>query len=334
MVNHYRWDFIGLSTDVKPTYDTSEKVTDGSTFYCSDTSKLYVWCKDNWYEKTVSGGGEPYVLPIAGAETLGGIKVGNNLSINAETGVLDATDTTYTAGTGISISADNEISATGGGGGSDVFMLELSGSGANQKCVTPYADIKDAVNNKKLLMVHGIAINNGSYDSYHTFGFCTYDGTVGTTGTTQLAFICFERFSGDSYGNVKSKVLLLDNANQTLSNQGRFNSSNFLVTGYPTSAVSNKDGNILSEQALVNVIGILQNLNTTGKTTLVQAINEVNGNSKNVVISTGTPTTSTAGALGSLYVDNSTSACETYQCIDVNVDIITGDATYTWLKRW
>lgn len=55
--NHYRWDFIGLSTDEKPTPATSEKVVDGSTFYCSDNSKLYVWCKDNWYEKTVSGGG-------------------------------------------------------------------------------------------------------------------------------------------------------------------------------------------------------------------------------------------------------------------------------------
>lgn len=55
--NHYRWDFIGLSTDEKPTPTTSEKVVDGSTFYCSDNSKLYVWCKDNWYEKTVSGGG-------------------------------------------------------------------------------------------------------------------------------------------------------------------------------------------------------------------------------------------------------------------------------------
>ena len=74
--NHYRWDFIGLSTDEKPTPTTSEKVVDGSTFYCSDNSKLYVWCKDNWYEKTVSGGG-------------GG--------------------TTYTAGDGITI-ADDEIS--------------------------------------------------------------------------------------------------------------------------------------------------------------------------------------------------------------------------------
>ena len=55
--NHYRWDFIGLSTDVKPTPATSEKVVDGSTFYCSDTSKLYVYCKDNWYERKPLGGG-------------------------------------------------------------------------------------------------------------------------------------------------------------------------------------------------------------------------------------------------------------------------------------
>jgi hypothetical protein len=53
----YRWDFIGLSTDTKPTPETNDRVANGSTFYCSDTSKLYVWYKDQWYEKTVSGGG-------------------------------------------------------------------------------------------------------------------------------------------------------------------------------------------------------------------------------------------------------------------------------------
>lgn len=55
--NHYRWDFIGLSTDVKPTPSTSSKVSDGSTFYCSDNSKLYVWYKTQWYERTAAGGG-------------------------------------------------------------------------------------------------------------------------------------------------------------------------------------------------------------------------------------------------------------------------------------
>jgi len=54
---HYRWDFIGLSTDSKPTPAESPKVVDGSTYYESDTSKLYVFYKDTWYEKTASGGG-------------------------------------------------------------------------------------------------------------------------------------------------------------------------------------------------------------------------------------------------------------------------------------
>ena len=57
VAQHYRWDFIGLSTDSKPTPATSEKVVDGSTFYCSDNSKLYVFFGDTWYEKTATGGG-------------------------------------------------------------------------------------------------------------------------------------------------------------------------------------------------------------------------------------------------------------------------------------
>lgn len=36
------------------------------------------------------GGGGGYVLPVASADTLGGVKVGNGLSIDAETGVLSA----------------------------------------------------------------------------------------------------------------------------------------------------------------------------------------------------------------------------------------------------
>ena len=47
-----RWDFLGLSTDSKPTPATSNKVVDGSTFLEVNTSKLYFWTKDRWYEKT------------------------------------------------------------------------------------------------------------------------------------------------------------------------------------------------------------------------------------------------------------------------------------------
>lgn len=118
----YRWDFIGLSTDTKPTPETSEKVVNGSTFYCSDVSKLYVFCDGTWYErKPLGGGGATYT---AGE----GINIENNtISVNTTTiqpkltagdnitisdGTIAATDTTYTAGTNVSISDANVISAT------------------------------------------------------------------------------------------------------------------------------------------------------------------------------------------------------------------------------
>lgn len=47
-----RWNFIGLSTDTKPTPATDSRVVDGSTFFAADTSKLYFWTKNQWYEKT------------------------------------------------------------------------------------------------------------------------------------------------------------------------------------------------------------------------------------------------------------------------------------------
>lgn len=84
VAQHYRWDFYGLSTDSKPTAD-NPKVANGSTYYEANTSKLFVWYNDQWYEK--QAGGE---LPVATANTLGGIKVGDGLSIT-EGGVLSAT---------------------------------------------------------------------------------------------------------------------------------------------------------------------------------------------------------------------------------------------------
>lgn len=87
VAQHYRWDFIGLSTDSKPD-SSNPKVANGSTYYESDTSKLYVWYNNEWYEKTATGGGG-YELPIASSSTLGGVKVGENLTIDAE-GILSA----------------------------------------------------------------------------------------------------------------------------------------------------------------------------------------------------------------------------------------------------
>ena len=120
----YRWDFIGLSTDTKPTAETSEKVVNGSTYYCSDTSKLYVYCNGTWYERKPLGGTSNFNdlsnrPKYNGSEMTGSTNIpevksytaGTNVSIS-EQNVISATDTTYTAGTNVSISDQNVISAT------------------------------------------------------------------------------------------------------------------------------------------------------------------------------------------------------------------------------
>lgn len=118
--NHYRWDFIQLSTDEKPTPATSPKVADGSTLYTSDDSKLYIWYKDQWYEKEVAGGGTTYT---AGD----GIDITNDTISIDDTYVFTGTDGTAVGTTGLVpapaitdagkfLKADGTWSAAGGGG--------------------------------------------------------------------------------------------------------------------------------------------------------------------------------------------------------------------------
>lgn len=106
----YRWDFIGLSTDTKPTPETSEKVVNGSTFYCSDVSKLYVFCDGTWYErKPLGGGGTTYTagegidienntISVDTNTIQSKLTAGDNITISD--GTIAATDTTYSAFTG------------------------------------------------------------------------------------------------------------------------------------------------------------------------------------------------------------------------------------------
>ena len=51
ILQNTRWDFIGISSESKPTTAT-HRVVNGSTFYEADTSKLYIWVNGEWYEKT------------------------------------------------------------------------------------------------------------------------------------------------------------------------------------------------------------------------------------------------------------------------------------------
>lgn len=83
------------------------------------------------YKKILNSGEGDYVLPIAGVDKLGGIKLGDLLAIDEATGKLSAIKQTdnnfstelknkldslknYTAGENITITGDGEISSTGG----------------------------------------------------------------------------------------------------------------------------------------------------------------------------------------------------------------------------
>ena len=97
--------------------------SEGYAAIVKDVDKIYIYTSSsisdadwqnaaNWIE--IGSGGGSYTLPIATASVLGGIKVGANLSIDAGTGILSATDTntTYTAGNGLTLNT-NEFNVGG-----------------------------------------------------------------------------------------------------------------------------------------------------------------------------------------------------------------------------
>ena len=87
------------------------------------------------------GGGEPYTLPTASAETKGGVKVGSGLTMTGEVLSADgytlptaAADTLggIKVGSGLSI-ADGVLSATGGSGGGGGHLYKITSNNAKLK---------------------------------------------------------------------------------------------------------------------------------------------------------------------------------------------------------
>lgn len=83
--------------------------------------------------KIRGGGGGGYVLPVAGAETLGGVKVGTGLSIT-DAGVLNANgyelptasaDTLGGVKVGTGLSIEDGVLSASGGGGSTLYLHKI-----------------------------------------------------------------------------------------------------------------------------------------------------------------------------------------------------------------
>ena len=148
---------------------TPELVVDTDTTYSNATTSAagLMSSTDKTKLNGIATGANNYSLPTAGGSTLGGIKVGTNLSINA-TGVLSSTDTntTYTTSvpdntTKIRLNgSDNSTDDIEIAGGTNVTVTRTSDSkltisstdnntwNANTKTVAGYVSAPGAVGNK------------------------------------------------------------------------------------------------------------------------------------------------------------------------------------------
>lgn len=298
VAQHYRWDFIGLSTDTKPTPATSEKVTDGSTFYCSDNSKLYVWCNDQWYEKTVSGGGGTTYT------------AGDNIQISDDN-VISATDTTYSAFVGTDgeeagtaglvpapavadadkfLKSDGTWDTAGGGGPTVVQTTGTSTTDVMSQDATTSMVYADPADKTKVKIG-----SNAKADGLKGIGI-GQEAIVSNSSNRGIAIGVYAQASangGIAIGAGASSSLQGEMNIGTTNTSYGYNWTNYrIITGV-------HDGRSLNDAATV-----------------------AQGNT----LSTSAPTTSTVGVLGQLYTD--TTNMHTYQCTAIS------GSTYTWTQRW
>lgn len=320
---HYRWDFIGLSTDTKPTPETNEKVVDGSTFYCSDTSKLYVFCKDTWYEKKPLGGGGG-----------GSYTAGNGIDIVDNTISVDTSEVQekLTAGSNVSISDENVISAT------DTTYSNFTGTDgvdAGTAGLVPAPATTDA---GKFLKADGTwdSASGGGPTVVQSIGSST-TSVMSQDATTQMVY---------QSGTYKNSHIVMGHGATKGSNAGcqivmGVDASTTSDAGFPVSigGYSRATGSfdvalggrsVTSSRQEVSVGGTTQVptrfiTNVTNPTQAQDAATKNYVDTK-ILISDTAPTTSTVGILGQLYTDTST--MHTYQCTD------TTGGVYTWTQRW
>lgn len=298
--NHYRWDFIGLSTDQKPTPATSDKVVDGSTFYCSDNSKLYVYCKDNWYERKALGGGGVTPVQTTGTSTT------DVMSQDATTKLLypDITNTPYKMSIGQSLNQ-----ATAKGVAINGYIRNTSVDSIAIGCMDSSYAIVGSNGRSNYSLVVGRDALSGRGDGNVVLGTSAqansgqntgYDVAVGYSANAGAGSYTHSVALGSYATSTRSGEVNIG----TGSSGNGYNSTNYRVLGGVHDPVDAHDAA------------------TKGYVDAHDAATVAQGNT----LATSAPTTSTVGVLGQLYTD--TTNMHTYQCTAISGD------TYTWTQRW
>lgn len=355
--NHYRWDFIGLSTDQKPTPATSDKVVDGSTFYCSDNSKLYVYCKDNWYERKALGGG--------GGGTSDFNKLSNrpkykNSEMTGATNIKEFTGTDgntagaeglvpapATADADKFLKSDGTWSTAGGGGVTPVQTTGASTTDVMSQDATTKLLYPDITNTPYKMSIgqslnqataKGVAINGyihkTSVDSIAIGCMDSSYAIVGSNGRSNYSLVVGRNaLSGRGDGNVVLGTSAQANSGQNTGYDVAVGYSANAGAGSYTHSVALGSYATSTRSGEVNIgTGSSGNgYNSTNYRVIGGVHDGVDAHDAATVaqgntLATSAPTTSTVGVLGQLYTD--TTNMHTYQCTAISGD------TYTWTQRW
>lgn len=347
--NHFRWDFIGLSTDTKPTPSNSSKVVDGSTFYCSDTSKLYVFYKDTWYERLPLGGGGG----TSDFEDLTNRPKYNSVTMDGDTNIPEVINTDFVGTDGTSAGSKGLVPApatTDAGkflkadgtwdtaGGSSVTVVQTTGTSttdvmsqdATTKMVFANNDQKaicigDSATTVTTSNYQGIAIGDNANSAGERNCIA-----IGNNATASKRYtLAVGRASEASANNataIGTGAKCYSSSSLAIGEQAQCASyaSYSVACGPHSRATRTGEFNIGTGGDAVGfsgsyyrvISGVYDGQDLHDGATVAQ------GNT----LATSAPTTSTIGVLGQLYTD--TTNMHTYQCTAISGD------TYTWTQRW
>ena len=324
MVEQYiRWDFIGLSTDDKPTSE-NEKVTDGSTYYESDTSKYYVYYKGTWYEKQDTGGGGTTIELYKtvgqnedGAMTQkattdmifgdGGtgykIKIGSDTTDSGDDGIAIGHSATISGADGIVIGHSATAS------GSDSICLGHSASVTGQYGIAMGNEATNAAYGSVVLGKRS-GVSNAAFDSVVIGDASNLYGkdSVGIGGNISSV--------GERSVSIGMNTAVTHAKSVALGAWARSTVECEVNVGTGLQKTYGYNG---TPYRIIN--GVHDGINNHCAATVAQ------GNT----LATSAPTTATEGVLGQLYTD--TTNMHTYQCTAIDTTD-PANPSYTWTQRW
>ena len=238
----------------------------------------YVHTDNNYSteEKNKLAGLSNYVLPVASADTLGGIKVGDGLGISSFGDlILKKASATQLggvkAGEGVNITADGTLNVTGGGGSTGDGIPTITGT---QEDPIPLYNF--TVGDRKVPI--GLAYISGYTKEISTSeANDNYNRNLLYTSSNGFQFIgpYYERYDNGSLN------LVFWFRPRTINNTPGFFTRPF-VKYSANEIITNTEQGYVTPKAVYDYVGALTSLNTTDKTSIVNAINEL-------VNSAGTP---------------------------------------------